>query len=139
MSGAVVFDPASFVQRFPQFAAYNAANPAGLQMLFDEAALLCKNDYTSLVKDLGERAILLNLITAHIATLNGITEPTGAGSTAKQVGRVSSATQGSESASLDMGAVHGSAAWWMQTQYGASYWQMSAKYRNARFIFPRRR
>jgi hypothetical protein len=92
-----------------------------------------------LVKDLAERTILLNLITAHIATLSGIIAPGGAGSTATQVGRVSSATEGSVTASLDMGAQYASAAWFMQTQYGASYRQMTAKYRTARFVSARRR
>lgn len=137
-SGVVTFDAAAFVQRFPQFAAYNTANPGGLQMFFDEAALLLKNNQNSLVKDLAERSILLNMLTAHIATLGGVVAPGGAGSTAGQVGRVSSAGEGSVSASLDMGAVYGTAAWYMQTQWGAQYWTLTAKYRTARFVSARR-
>lgn len=133
--GVVIFDPVRFVLRFPQF----AASVGGLQMFFDEATLLLNNTHTSMVRDLTERAILLNLITAHIATLGGIATPGGAGSTATQVGRVSSASEGSVSASMDMGATHGSSAWWMQTQHGATYWQLTAKYRTMRYITPRRR
>lgn len=139
MSGVVVFDPARFVLRFPQFATYHNANPDGLQMFFDEATLLLNNTHTSLIKTLTVRTILLNLITAHIALLSGIATPGGAGSTATQVGRVSSASEGSVTASLDMGAVPGSAAWWMQTQPGATYWTMTAQYRTMRYITPRRR
>lgn len=135
--GAVPFDAAAFIARFPQFAAYNTATPSGLQMFFDEAALLLKNNQNSLVKDLAERSILLNMLTAHIATLGGVVAAGGAGSTAGQVGRVSSATEGSVSASLDMGAVYGTAAWYMQTQWGAQYWALTAPYRNARFISAR--
>lgn len=136
--GAVIFDAAAFVLRFPQFAAYNSAHPDALQMYFDEAALILKNDYTSMVKDLNERSILLNLLTAHIATLSGILAPGGAGSTASQVGRVSSASEGSVSASFDAGTVYASQAWFMSTQYGAQYWMMTSKYRHARFIRARR-
>lgn len=136
--GVVIFDAAAFVLRFPQFAAYNTATPAGLQMFFNEATLLLNNTSGSLVQEVTERAILLNLIVAHLAVLGGVVAPGGAGSTAGQVGRVSSATEGSVSASLDMGAVYGSAAWWMQTQYGAQYWAMTAQYRQARFVRARR-
>lgn len=139
MSGAVIFDAVAFVRRFPQFASYHATTADGLQMFFDEAALLLKNDHTSLVKDLTERGILLNLLVAHIGTLGGVVDLGGAGSTAKQVGRVASATEGSVSASLDMGATYGSAAWYQQTQHGATYRAMTAKYRTARFVHARHR
>lgn len=135
-SGVVIFDAAAFVQRYPQFATVDAAL---LQMFFDEATLLCNNSPTSRVCDLGERSILLNLVTAHIGTLSGVLTPGGAGSTATQVGRVSSAAEGSVSASLDMGAQPRSAAYWLQTQHGAQYWQLTAKYRTMRYIPPRRR
>lgn len=137
-NGVVIFDAAAFVLRFPFFAAYNTATPAGLQMFFNEATLLLNNTSASLVKDETERAMLLNLITAHIALINGVAAPGGAGSTAGQVGRVSSATEGSVSVSLDMGAAYASAAWWMQSSYGAQYWAMTAQYRQARFVHARR-
>jgi hypothetical protein len=136
-SGVVTFDVAAFVARYPQFAAYNTANPGMLQLFFNEATLLLKNTPTSLVRDLTERAMLLNMITAHLALLAGVLAPGGAGSTAGQVGRVSSATEGTVSATLDMGAVYGKEAWWLQSQYGATYWQMTAKYRTMRVAYPR--
>lgn len=131
MSGVVIFDAALFVQRYPQFA---AVSPALLGMFFDEATLQLNNSPSSIVRDLGERTILLNLITAHIVTLSGVTTPGGAGSTATQVGRVSSASEGSVSASLDMGPTSARSAYWMQTQFGAQYWQLTAKYRTMRYV-----
>lgn len=128
--GAVVFDPAAFVRRYPQFAAVDAGT---LQDFFNEAALYCNNTSRSVVKDLGERSVLLGMLTAHIGTLSGVLTPAGQGSTATQVGRVSSAAEGSVSASLDMGAQPGSAAWYLQTQYGAAYRQATAKYRTMRY------
>lgn len=134
----VIFDAAAFVVRFPQFAAYNTAHPDGLLMFFDEATLLLKNDGTSRVRNLAERAILLNLLVAHLATLGGILAPGGAGSTAGQVGRVSNASEGSVSVTLDAGIVYASQAWYMATSYGAQYWQMTSKYRHMRYLTPRR-
>lgn len=136
MCGVVVFDPVAFAQRYPQFAAVGA--PV-LQSFFDEATLFINNTPTSIVRDLPERAVLLNLATAHIGTLSGVLTAAGQGSTATQVGRVSSASEGSVSASLDMGATPNSGAWWLQTQFGATYWQATAKYRTMRYVLARRR
>lgn len=136
MNGVVIFDPVAFVQRYPQFATVSA--PV-LQSMFDEATLFLNNTPGSIVRDITERTLLLNLVTAHVATLSGVATAGGAGSTATQVGRVSSAAEGSVSASLDMGATPNSGAYWLQTQYGATYWQATAKYRTMRYIPPRRR
>lgn len=135
MTGVVTFDAVAFKGRYPQFSGVSAAV---LQSMFDEATLICNNSATSLVRDLGERAILLNLIVAHLGTLSGVATAAGEGANATQVGRVSSATQGSTSASLDMGAQPANAAWWMQTQYGAQYWTFTGKYRRMRYVPPRR-
>lgn len=136
-AGAVVFDPVAFTTRYPQFANVDAAL---LQAFFDEAAALyLNNSARSIVRDLGERSILLNMIVAHLGTLSGVLTPAGQGSTATQVGRVSSASEGSVSASMDMGQQSKGAAFWMQTQYGAAYWQATAAYRTMRYVLPRRR
>ena len=134
MSGVVTFDPVAFKARYPQFANVDAGT---LQMLFDEATLACNNTEQSLVRDLGERTILLNLIVAHLGTLSGIAAD-GEGSIATQVGRVSSASQGSVSASLEMAGQTANSAYWMQTQYGAQYWTFTGKYRRMRYVLPRR-
>lgn len=136
-SGAVTFNAAAFVVRYPNFAAYNTANPGGLQMFFDEATLLLNNTFNSIVRDVTERTVLLNMLVAHIGTMAGILAPQGAGSTAGQVGRVSDASEGTVRAALDMGVTPGTAAWYQQTQYGATYWTMTAKYRTMRYIAPR--
>ncbi len=134
MSGVVVFDATAFVARFPAFAAYNTVNPGALQSYFDMATLYLNNTSSSLVRDLIKRAIFLNLLTAHIAQLAGVTQPAGAGSTAGQVGRVASATEGSVSASFAMEGVGANSAWYAQTQYGAMYWAAIAPYRGMRYV-----
>ncbi len=56
------------------------------------------------------------------------------------VGRVTDASEGSVSVSGDVGSFVGQAqAWWMQTKYGASYWNASAPYRTFRPTIARRR
>jgi hypothetical protein len=131
--GVVVFDPAAFVQQYPAFAAYNTAHPTGLQGYFNTAALYLSNKDSSRVADVATRATLLNLLVAHLAQLDGVTTPAGQGSQSQMVGRVSSATEGSVTVQTQM-AAPGSAAWYMQTQYGATYWQATARYRSMRYV-----
>lgn len=140
MSGVVTFNEALFLARYPQFTAFASVNPGALQLRFDEVtALYINNTINSIVKEVAERSILINYAIAHMLQIEGVTTVNGQGSTSQQVGRVSSATEGSVSASLDMGATPGTAAWWLQTQYGATYWNATAKYRTFRYARAPRR
>ncbi len=140
MSGVVTFNEAGFLSRYPQFTAFATANPGALQERFDEVTLLyINNTIYSIVKDTTERSILINMAIAHILQLDGAASPGGQGSTGGQVGRVSSASEGSVSASLDMGTTSNASAWWLQTSYGASYWNGTAKYRTMRYARAPRR
>ena len=134
MDGIVTFNEAAFLLRYPQFAVYAAANPGMLQMVFDEVTVLyINNTPRSYIRDVATRSVLINLAIAHILQLGGATAVGGAGSTAGQVGRVSSATEGSVSASLDMGSTSANAAWWLQSQYGAEFWNATARFRTFRY------
>lgn len=134
MSSVVVFDAAAFVLRYPAFAALNTAQPGVLQEYFDSATDFLNNTATSVVQDLTKRARFLNLITAHLATLDGILTPRGQGSQAGRVGRLASASEGSVSSSFDNGSQSANAAFWQQTQYGSTYWAVTAPYRSMRFV-----
>lgn len=134
MSGVVVFDASAFVAQYTAFAAYNTANPTGLQRYFNTATLYLSNAESSRVTDLTTRSMLLNLLVAHLAQLDGVLNAAGQGSQAQNVGRISSATEGSVSVQTQMQGVPGSAAWYMQTQYGATFWQATAKYRTMRYV-----
>lgn len=134
MNGGVTFDQVAFLLEYPQFSAYAAANPGTLQMVFNRVtALYINNTPRSVVHDLTTRSFLINLAIAHILQISGVTTPAGGGSTAGTVGRVSSATEGSVSVSLDMGSVSANAAWWMQSQYGAEFWNATARFRTLRY------
>jgi hypothetical protein len=103
------------------------------QAYFDQdCPLYLDNTASSPVPDLTKRAALLNLIVAHIAALNA---PQANGQSASPlVGRISSATEGSVTVQAEMGPPSGTSAWWMQTKYGASFWQATASMRTMQYV-----
>lgn len=126
--GVVTFDPIAFVQRYPEFAMVSAPL---LSSYFSEATLYLSNTPASRVSDLGQRSVLLNMLVAHIAALYA---GVNGDSPSPLVGRINTASEGSVSVAADMGGVPGTAAWFMQTKYGASYWQATARYRTMRYV-----
>jgi hypothetical protein len=134
---AIVFNYSTWALRFPALAAN--VPPALAQMYFNEACQYCDNSATSIVTDDnigGQRSIYLNLITAHIATLNSGTLAQPANG---MVGRINSATEGTVTVQLQNDYAPGTQQWWQQTQPGSSYWAMSNQYRTALYIAPPRR
>lgn len=126
--GIVVFDVEKFRKRYPEFAAV----PTDLlQEFFIEATIYLDNTDSSRVTDLLQRTMLLNMLTAHIAKLNA---GSNGESATDLVGRISSATQGSVSVSADMGPVSGTEAWYLQTKYGAAYWNATAPFRTMQYV-----
>ncbi len=133
-SGIVAFDYTLWTATYPEFAA--SVNPTQAASYFLIAETFLNNTPTSPVKDAGPggaRAILLNMLTAHIAQLfapqAGIPAP-------QTVGRISQASEGSVSVTLDMDNQTALAAWYNQTKYGAMYWAATAAYRTARYRSP---
>lgn len=122
----VVFNPAQFKIEYPEFA---AVADARLEFAFSQTPLYLNNDDNSPVQNVAQRTLLLNLLTAHIAVLGGFLAP---GGEPQPVGRTSSASEGSVSASLEYKAP-GTAAWFVQTQYGAAFWQATTRYRSFRY------
>ncbi len=129
--GIVAFDVARFKARYPEF---SSVNNVALEDYFTEATLYLDNTDCSMVEDVTQRAVLLNMLTAHIAAGNGCNGGAGA---AALVGRISQATEGSVSVTADfVDAKNGSEAWYFSTKYGASYWAATAQYRTAQYIAP---
>lgn len=125
--GVVVFDQAEFLALYPQFSTVSAA----LAGNFALATLQLNNSCCSRVQDANARQTLLYLLTAHITRLingeNGVL-PAGV------VGRINAASEGSVSVSADMGNQQAQAAYYMQTQYGALFWQSTASYRTFAYV-----
>lgn len=126
----VAFDPARFKARYPEF---STVDDMVLGDYFVEATLYLNNTDTSRVQDVAQRALLLNMLVAHIGALNG-SGVNGAGAS-PLVGRISSATEGSVSVSTEFAApTSGTQAWFFQTKYGTSWWAATARYRQAVYI-----
>lgn len=124
----VIFDPAAFIARYPEFA--SVGTPL-LQAYFDEATIYLANTDDSRVQDIVQRGVLFNMLVAHIAAINAGVNGQAA---SPLVGRVNTASEGSVSVGTDMGAVPFTAAWFMQTKYGASFWQATARYRTMQYV-----
>lgn len=123
----VVFDSTAFLDRYPEF---STVADGTLTAYFYEATLYLNNSESSLVTDVTQRSVLLNMIVAHLAALNS---GVNGQAPSQLVGRITQASEGSVSVSADIGPVSNTAAWWMQTKYGASYWQATAPYRTMRY------
>jgi len=130
---AVVFSYSDWSLRYPELAVWTSQPLA--QLYFNEAGLYCDNGDTSPITDLTQRAMLLGMVTAHIAQLNA--QLNGQASP-QLVGRISSAGQGSVNVSTEMN-MPGTAAWFMQTKYGAAFWQATVQYRTMQYApgYPR--
>ena len=123
----VVFDSTAFLDRYPEFSTVAGGT---LTAYFYEATLYLNNSENSLVTDVTQRSVLLNMAVAHLAALySGINGQ----APSQLVGRITQASEGSVSVSSDIGPVSNTAAWWMQTKYGASYWAATAPYRTMRY------
>lgn len=125
-TGVVVFNYATWVARYPEFAAVTEPTAT---LYFNEATIYLNNTDCSPVVDTGKRAVLLNMLTAHIAALAAKAASPGGGI----VGRIDSATEGSVSVHAEMVTTPNS-TWYMQTPYGAAYWQATAQYRTMKYV-----
>jgi hypothetical protein len=123
----VVFNPTTFKARYPEF---SGVADALLGACFTEAGLYLSNTDSSPVQDVARRTLLLNMLTAHIAYLGGALSADGQ---PRPVGRVSNAAEGSVSAGFEY-MQPGTQAWFVQTQYGAAFWQATSSLRGFRYI-----
>lgn len=120
-----IFNPTLFKARYPQFA---DVSDGTLGAYFLEAGLYLNNTDCSRVKNLTKRLVLLNMLVAHIAILNGALSADGQ---ALPVGRVSQAAEGSVSATLEYKApATATEAWFDQTPFGAAFWAATAYLRS---------
>lgn len=121
------FSYAQWVARYPEF--QGVVSAATASAYFTEACLHLDNTDGSVVANAARRLLMLNMLTAHIAALN----------TQELVGRITDATEGSVSVSASMGdSVPGTSAWFLQTKYGAAFWQATAYLRTMLYVPPAR-
>jgi hypothetical protein len=147
--GPVQFDYTWFQTRYPDLARW--CSPDMAQGYFDLATLYLDNTDVgtppsqvlgygfvgcryggSPVTNIPQRQILLGLLTAHVAALNA---PLNGQPSSTLVGRISSATEGSVSVTVDYPQVAG-AEWYSLTKYGLQFWSATARYRRGGLYFP---
>ncbi|HCS1854801.1 TPA: DUF4054 domain-containing protein [Shigella dysenteriae] len=122
--GTVMFDCRMFVSLYPEF---STVTPELLTAVFNQAtALYQDNTDDSPVTDLKEREQLLFLLVAHLCALRGLGN--GRDGQAGLVGRITSASEGSVSVSVDNSGSNDASWWYLQTPWGADYWQATAPY-----------
>lgn len=129
--GIVAFSFSEFTTQYPEFA---GINPTAAQNQFNIATLFLNNTCGSFVRDATVRMTLLYMLTAHICVLNVGTNDGNGNVTPPQgiVGRIDSATEGSVSVSASYSSeVSQSEAFYIQTKYGAQYWEATAWTRTA--------
>lgn len=126
---SVAFDYSLWSLRYPELA--GSVKAALATMYFSEATLFLDNSDNSRVTDLVQRAMLLNMLVAHIAALNA---PMNGQPSAPLVGRIASATEGSVTVAATMDLPPGSAQWFAQTKYGAAFWAATAVYRTMLYV-----
>lgn len=126
--GIVTFDPTIFKGIFPEFD--TVADPA-LSQNFAWATIMLNNGCCSRVQDAVIREAMLNQLTAHITALNqGVNGEPPQGI----VGRVNAVAQGSVNVSSEFNAPpNPSQAYFIQTKYGALYWQMTLPWRSMQY------
>ncbi len=128
MGVQVQFDYAAWAAAFPMFSHLSVQQITGPVLTF--AQQYCRNDGGGPVTDAGLQLQLLNLMVAHVAQiLYGTNQAAGPSA----VGRLSSATEGSVSASFEF-PTSADQAWFAQTQWGAMYWQMIAPFRLGAYV-----
>lgn len=133
LPGIATFAYDEFVGAYPEF---NGAAQGACANNFILATLLLNNCCSSPVRDPDQRLVMLYAITAHITFLM---TPCPANNQTPQgvVGRVASATQGSVSVATEYNAiVSDSEAYFIQSKYGALFWQLTAAYRTMHYIPP---
>lgn len=132
MTGGAIatFSYAAFQARYPEFAAVPAAT---VEQYFAEAGLYWRNDGTGPVSTVASQAILMNMLTAHIAALysqaQGDPSPGAAKDPNTPVGAITSASEGSVSVSVQAEYAPGTVQWFKQTKYGLSFWTATTPYR----------
>ncbi|KAB1581154.1 DUF4054 domain-containing protein [Serratia marcescens] len=126
--GVVVLDIPGFRDCYPEF---SNVTDGQLALLFESATDYLDNTHFSLVIDLAKRQRFLYLLMAHLAYMR-YGDKDGNGKSGA-VGRVSSASEGSVSVSLDAGGVAFRYMWYTQSPYGMDYWQATKVYRMANY------
>lgn len=128
MGVVVTFNYTNWAALFPQFS--NLIQDQVTGPILTLAEQYNRNDGGGPVNDPCVATQLLNLMVAHVAQLlfGSTTQPLS-----PLVGRISDASEGSVSLGTEFPTTP-SNAWFLQTQFGAAWWQLSLPFRLGRYI-----
>ena len=121
-------DYSQWAQLYPELSSTVTAGRAAA--LWAQAGLYLAPGEGSAVADVPARALILGLITAHLAALAAEAAQGATG----LAGRISSATEGSVSVTMAPLTLPGGAEWYGLTSYGLAAWAALAPYRTARYV-----
>lgn len=127
--GTVALDYAAWAAAYPELAP--SVPEAQARAYWERAGLYLDNTGASPVREPARRALLLGLLTAHIAATNATINGEAP---SPLVGRIASATEGSVSVSTDLGGLPGSAAWFVTSRYGYAFWEATRALRTFRYV-----
>lgn len=124
----VTFDYAAWAALFPQFS--NLTESQVVTVILPLAEQYSRNDGGGPVCTASVQTQLLNLMVAHVAQLlfGSTTQPLS-----PLVGRINTATEGSVSVGTDFPTTPTN-AWFVQTQFGAAWGQLSLPFRLGRYV-----
>lgn len=128
-TGVATFEYYIWSFKYPELAAWVPKGAA--ESFFDEATLYLDNTARSAIRDVKQRAVILGMITAHIAKLRA---PIKGKEASPLVGRISNASEGSVSVAAELNVPAGSPQWYAQTQYGLGAWQAMGRVRGLRYL-----
>jgi hypothetical protein len=134
--GIVQFDATEFNSQYPEFAGLASGVE---QVAFNDATFLLNNSCASAVQDANQRLILLYTLTAHVLLIDRGTNDGAGNVTTPQgiVGRIATAAEGSVNVGAEYSTtVTQSEAYFIQTKYGAKFWQQTAQYRTMHYVGP---
>jgi Protein of unknown function (DUF4054) len=136
MLGVVQFSATEFNALYPEF---SGLDPTVQQNSFNDATFDLNNTCGSIVQDANQRMALLYTLTAHHLLLDRGTNDGAGNVTPAQgiVGRIDTASEGSVSVSAQYNdEITMSEAYFIQTKYGAKFWQQTAQYRTMHYVGP---
>ncbi len=134
--GIVQFDAAEFNALYPEFSGLSSTVQGNS---FTDATFLLNNSCGSLVQDANQRMALLYTLTAHCLLIDRGADDGAGNVTTPQgiVGRIDTAAEGSVSVSASYNNdVTMSEAYFIQTKYGAKFWQQTAQFRTMHYVGP---
>lgn len=134
----ITFDLPTWTSLYPEFSACTAIQG---QAWFNRASRIFANDAGNPAnRDAGAMSDLLYMLTSHIAWLSAPRDNNGnPAATGKPpspiVGRINTASEGSVSVGAEWnGSGSPSEAYFLQTRYGAEFWQATTKYRRGFYV-----